>query len=103
MPTIDLRKRLAELDAQIDEHRRALHDLQEVRTAVAQELSATATFPFLTLPVEITTEIFILSLPQFAGLGWDRSVRQYGNAVPISLTLVCRTWRNIALATPALW
>ncbi|KAF8214038.1 hypothetical protein K438DRAFT_1956140 [Mycena galopus ATCC 62051] len=70
-----LRRRLAELDAQIVNQRRVLDELQQTRSDVERELHATATYPILTLPTEITTENF----------------------------LICREWRDIAIATPTLW
>ncbi|KAF8161772.1 hypothetical protein K438DRAFT_1985551 [Mycena galopus ATCC 62051] len=62
MTTIFLRRRLAELDTQIAEHRRELRKLEEARTAVERELHATP-FPVLKLPAEITAEIFTHCLP----------------------------------------
>ncbi|KAJ7607563.1 hypothetical protein FB45DRAFT_947919 [Roridomyces roridus] len=59
--------------------------------------------PVLTLPVEITIEIFTRCIPE------DRSSEPRGQArspmdePPILLTRVCRIWRDIALATPSLW
>ncbi|KAF8214164.1 hypothetical protein K438DRAFT_1803003 [Mycena galopus ATCC 62051] len=103
MPTIDLRRRLADLDTQIAEHRRVISQLEEARTAIERELYA-ASFPVLTaLPAEIIAEIFVHCLPPFANLGWYRSIHQYENIAPIVLTSVCRTWRDIALTTPTLW
>ncbi|KAF8208115.1 hypothetical protein K438DRAFT_1961632 [Mycena galopus ATCC 62051] len=75
-----LRKRLAELDTQI--------------------LHASATFPVLTLPTEITAEFFLCCLPLS-----DRSGQGVPTETPAPMVLasICRTWRTIALATPALW
>ncbi|KAJ7849815.1 hypothetical protein B0H14DRAFT_2764837 [Mycena olivaceomarginata] len=104
MPTIDLRRRLTELDAKIAEHRQAAHQLEQARIALEHELHDTATFPVLTLPVEITAKIFVHCLPPVANLGWCYpSIDGYKNAAPIILTSVCHTWRNIALTTAALW
>ncbi|KAJ7755841.1 hypothetical protein B0H16DRAFT_1690067 [Mycena metata] len=97
MPTIDLRRRLVELDAQIIEQDRVLRDLQQTRIAVERELRETATYPILTLPVEITAEIFHRLPLQVGELGLQR------NMAPLSLTAVCRSWRGIALSTPTLW
>ncbi|KAF8214180.1 hypothetical protein K438DRAFT_2149366 [Mycena galopus ATCC 62051] len=102
MPTIDLRRRLIELDAQIAEHRHVLHQLEETRIAVEHELDA-ASFPVLSLPAEITAEIFVHCLPPFANLGWSRRLEQDENSAPAVLMRVCRVWRDIALATHALW
>ncbi|KAJ7739918.1 hypothetical protein B0H16DRAFT_1424475, partial [Mycena metata] len=108
MLTADLRRRLVELNTEIVEQKRVLAALQSDRAAVEDELNATATFPILTLPVEITTEIFILCLPTLEELREDHRVR--GDAeylvtlqAPLSLATCCRLWRTIALATPSLW
>ncbi|KAF8214165.1 hypothetical protein K438DRAFT_1803004 [Mycena galopus ATCC 62051] len=102
MAAIDFRRRLEELDAQITEHRRALYALEEERTTVERELYAIP-FPVLRLPFEITAKIFVHCLPPFANLGWSRAINEYKHEAPMVLTSVCRTWRDIALATPALW
>ncbi|KAJ7044862.1 hypothetical protein C8F04DRAFT_1069818 [Mycena alexandri] len=98
MPTIHLRRRLVELDAQILEQKRVLLDLRRTRIALEREINETAMYPILTLPVEITTEIFH-QLPLKIGLGFY----MYRNTAPVSLTAVCRSWRAIALGTPELW
>ncbi|KAJ7852315.1 hypothetical protein B0H13DRAFT_2084250 [Mycena leptocephala] len=53
-------------------------------------------YPVLTLPPEITSEIFVHCLP-----GLQHVVNT--NAAPLLLMRVCRTWRKIATSTPALW
>ncbi|KAK7062117.1 hypothetical protein R3P38DRAFT_2833514 [Favolaschia claudopus] len=93
-----LRKRLAELDREIASKRRKLFKLEKTRSAVEAELHAAATYPILTLPVEITTEIF-LWLRDLQPLRIPRC-RMSGT---IAVAGVCRAWRAIALATPRLW
>ncbi|KAF7356979.1 F-box domain-containing protein [Mycena venus] len=100
MTTSDLRRRLLELDVQILEHKRALQELEQTRTAVEQELLATATFPVSTLPSEITAEIFIHSSPP---INSAHSFAPPLTVAPLSLMGVCRAWRDIVLATPTLW
>ncbi|KAJ7641162.1 hypothetical protein FB45DRAFT_1053744 [Roridomyces roridus] len=56
------------------------------------------TYPVLTLPNEITSEIFVLVLPPYP----YRS-KLTGLSSPTSLTHICGKWRDIALATPRLW
>ncbi|KAJ7678118.1 hypothetical protein DFH06DRAFT_1422657 [Mycena polygramma] len=51
-----------------------------------------------TLPNEITSEIFLHFLPVY-----PLCPPLIGTLSPILLTLICRQWREIALATPALW
>ncbi|KAK7012854.1 F-box domain-containing protein [Favolaschia claudopus] len=75
-----------------------LSTLEEERHSIQEKLAHT-TFPILTLPVEITSEIFLSLLssspPSFP--------RPYPRVAPILLTQVCRTWRNIAYSLPRLW
>ncbi|KAJ7678156.1 hypothetical protein DFH06DRAFT_567288 [Mycena polygramma] len=62
-----------------------------------EELDSCTT-PALTLPNEITSEIFLHFLPVF-----PRCPPLIGPLSPTSLTHICRIWREIALTTPALW
>ncbi|KAJ7129124.1 hypothetical protein C8R46DRAFT_681355 [Mycena filopes] len=107
MPTADLRRRLVELDAKIIEQEAVLDALKSDRSAVRQELEDTSTFPILTLPVEITTEIFIWCLPTIEELREDHVSRSDGEPAephaPLTLASCCRLWRAIALGTPFLW
>ncbi|KAJ6515388.1 hypothetical protein C8R45DRAFT_207849 [Mycena sanguinolenta] len=94
-----LRRRLADLDAQIIEQKRQLDELQQIRSDVERELFATATFPVLALPTEIMTEIFLYCVPLFDPL----CIPNGRCSAPLVLAGVCRLWRNIAHDTPALW
>ncbi|KAJ7041989.1 hypothetical protein C8F04DRAFT_1176638 [Mycena alexandri] len=55
-------------------------------------------YPVLTLPTEIVLKIFESFLP-----GYPLHPPLVGPASPTVLTQVCREWREIALAAPALW
>ncbi|KAJ7462114.1 hypothetical protein FB451DRAFT_1562675 [Mycena latifolia] len=105
MSAAAFRRRLAELDAEIIELKTALDVLQRCRMAVQNQLHATSTFPVLTLPIEITAEIFSRCLPSIEELRTDdRSVFWKSRCqAPTVFLGVCRTWRDIALGTPALW
>ncbi|KAJ7167666.1 hypothetical protein C8R46DRAFT_1093746 [Mycena filopes] len=107
MSTAALRKRLVELDAKIIEQKAVLDALETDRSAVQQELEDTSVFPILTLPVEVTTEIFTWCLPAIDELREDHASRRDGKPAephaPLTLASCCRLWRAIALATPALW
>ncbi|KAJ7213716.1 hypothetical protein B0H12DRAFT_370273 [Mycena haematopus] len=94
-----LRKRLAELDAQICDQKRVLGELQKTRSNVERELHATATFPVLILPTEITAEIFVCCFRIFEPL----CIPKCAGSAAITLGSVCRAWRDIVLATPILW
>ena len=92
MATAALRARIAHLDGQI-------RALSAERDALVSELEETATFPILTLPPEITAEIFLRCLDD--SLAEDRQMT-FGNA-PLILLLVCKAWADVARSTPRLW
>ncbi|KAJ7280780.1 hypothetical protein C8J57DRAFT_1057281, partial [Mycena rebaudengoi] len=52
----------------------------------------------LTLPTEITSEIFVHFLPPY-----PECPPTIGRLSPHMLGQICRTWREIALSTPQLW
>ncbi|KAJ7751712.1 hypothetical protein B0H16DRAFT_1211046, partial [Mycena metata] len=52
-------------------------------------------YPILTLPVEVTTEIFVHCLPENPILS--------GKLAPLLLGRICRKWRDIAYGHPRLW
>ncbi|KAJ6481889.1 hypothetical protein C8R45DRAFT_1100293 [Mycena sanguinolenta] len=91
------RARVAEIAAQI---LNLQHTIAELRAeqAMTQERLDSYKYPVLTLPNEIVSEILVHSLPAYtvfrAPIGKDS---------PALLTGICRKWRQIALATPALW
>jgi hypothetical protein len=91
------RARLAELERQILDLERPPSVLRLERTAV-QERVDSYTYPVLTLPNEITSEIFIYFLPIY-----PVPPPLIGDLSPTLLTHICHQWREIALATPALW
>ncbi|KAJ7356453.1 hypothetical protein DFH08DRAFT_802499 [Mycena albidolilacea] len=90
------RARLADFDAQILDLERSLSALRSQRQPVFERLSA-YTYPILTLPNEITSEIFIHFLPNYPS--WPPLT---GPDSPTLLAQICREWRDIALETPAL-
>ncbi|KAK7062176.1 F-box domain-containing protein [Favolaschia claudopus] len=104
-----LRRRLAEIEAESIEQKtvfaQKLAALDREKADIQRQLNSTAFFPVTTLPVEITTEIFLLCLPSIDDL---RNNRQHISATmkshaPTVFLGVCRDWRDIALATPSLW
>ncbi|KAJ7720923.1 hypothetical protein B0H16DRAFT_1792201 [Mycena metata] len=56
------------------------------------------TYPVLTLPNEIISEIFIQFLPVY-----PEPPQIIGRSSPNVLGQICRKWREIAFGTPALW
>jgi hypothetical protein len=67
-----------------------LHGLKEQLDSVA--------YPVLTLPPEMTSEIFIYCLPSKREMDVVNP-----NEAPLLLMHVCRAWRQLAISTPALW
>ncbi|KAJ7612982.1 hypothetical protein FB45DRAFT_938727 [Roridomyces roridus] len=55
-------------------------------------------YPVLTLPAEVTSEIFMQFLPPY-----PQRPSLVGPLSPSFLLRICRQWRDVALATPALW
>ncbi|KAJ7122169.1 hypothetical protein C8R44DRAFT_530196, partial [Mycena epipterygia] len=52
--------------------------------------------PILTIPSELTSEIFLHCLP-------DKPVLPSASAAPILLGMICREWRFIPHGDPRLW
>jgi hypothetical protein len=98
MPSVqdELRARVVELDTEIRRQRdsEVLKDLERDRSLVRRQLNALID-PVARLPVEISSEIFIQSLPPFPQPGAIH--------IPMLLLNICNTWRDIALSTPSLW
>jgi hypothetical protein len=81
------RARLEELDLEILR-------LQTERQILIESL----TFPVATLPVEITSQIFVHCLTE------PHDLRNASTSdAPLVLARVCRRWRDIALSVPELW
>jgi hypothetical protein len=93
------RARIADLDAQIQdlERSRSLSVLRSEKSA-AQERLNSYKYSVLTLPNEIVCEIFVHFLPPY-----PICPPPTGPLSPILLTHICRGWREMALASPALW
>ncbi|KAJ6544186.1 hypothetical protein B0H19DRAFT_297100 [Mycena capillaripes] len=86
-----LRDRLAEITAQIAA-------LKAERKRVCYQLGA-MTYPVLTLPVELTSKIFVYCLPPFS------ASQPFTQDQPpaVLLSHVCSHWRSVAFATQELW
>ncbi|KAF8145290.1 hypothetical protein K438DRAFT_1872261 [Mycena galopus ATCC 62051] len=88
---------VADLDAKISDLERSLFALR-TQKQLAQERLDSYKYPVLTIPNELTTEIFIHFLPIY-----PRCPALTGLESPTLLTQICRQWRGTALETPALW
>ncbi|KAF7331448.1 F-box domain-containing protein [Mycena kentingensis (nom. inval.)] len=91
------RIRLAQVDKTIEELQRVQKTLQDERADIQAYLDA-YTYPILSLPTEITSEIFLQTLPSP-----PQAPRLCGMSSPQKLLAVCSQWRRIALATHGLW
>jgi hypothetical protein len=91
------RVRVAEIEAQILNSECSPSALQIEQARAKQRLDSYK-FPVLTLPNEIVSEIFLHFIPAY-----PRSPPLTGILSPTCLTHICRQWREIALATHALW
>ncbi|KAJ7353298.1 hypothetical protein DFH08DRAFT_934268 [Mycena albidolilacea] len=89
--------RLADVEIQILELERSLASLKDEESFLRDRL-ATYTYPVLNLPNEIMSEIFIHFLP-----GFPNYLPPIGLLSPYLPCHICREWRDIVFATPALW
>ncbi|KAJ7879305.1 hypothetical protein B0H14DRAFT_2341527, partial [Mycena olivaceomarginata] len=69
--------------------------LMKERITIQQSLHLIV-YPILTIPVELTSEIFLHCLPV-------DPAQPNARLAPLLLGRICRMWRNIAYANPMLW
>ncbi|KAJ7775208.1 hypothetical protein B0H16DRAFT_1880327 [Mycena metata] len=91
------RSRIVEIEAKIWELTRSIHILQKEADSAQDRLDA-YTYPVLTLPPEIVSEIFVHFIPVY-----PRRAPTNGLGSPLTLAQICRPWREIAFSTPRLW
>ncbi|KAJ6457754.1 hypothetical protein C8R47DRAFT_168656 [Mycena vitilis] len=91
------RARIFHINARIVELEAFLSALKEEKTSLQNRLD-TYRYPVLTLPNEIVSEILVHFLPVY-----PKCPPPMGPLSPYLLCQICRKWRDIALATPALW
>lgn len=90
------RAALAQIDAELLQFKAHIATLEAKRRVVAENL-ALVVYPVLTLPAEITSRIFVECLPPHGRV--RPSLRQ----APLSISQVCRHWREVALSIGELW
>ncbi|KAJ7262991.1 hypothetical protein C8J57DRAFT_1133743, partial [Mycena rebaudengoi] len=95
----ELRAELAKIDEKTATLQSKLQLLSEQRQSVLQRLDAVV-YPVLTLPPEITADIFVHYLGNFPVITYDCASKAYP---PLLLASVCREWRRVALSFPRLW
>ncbi|KAJ7716294.1 hypothetical protein B0H16DRAFT_1701418 [Mycena metata] len=94
---VDIAARIIDLECSI----RALRvekEMLEAEQETLQEHLDAYTYPVLTLPPEIVSEIFVRFLPVY-----PERAPQKGLLSPITLGQICRLWREMAFSTPRLW
>ncbi|KAJ6477568.1 hypothetical protein C8R45DRAFT_873039 [Mycena sanguinolenta] len=94
MSVQELRSRIVQLDSDIELQKKVLEKLEKDRAVVKRQLNA-ALDPVARLPFEISSEIFLQSLPP--------SPSEAPRSGPVVLLGICNAWNAVALATPALW
>ncbi|KAJ7895663.1 hypothetical protein B0H14DRAFT_2681302, partial [Mycena olivaceomarginata] len=95
-----LRARLAQVNASILELNLRLKSLEDNKQSIQDQLDGII-YPILTLPHEITSEIFLHCFPPFPDVGMKGAPNSA--QAPLLLLRVCRTWRDIAVSIPRLW
>jgi hypothetical protein len=96
MSVTELQARIAKLSTYIDLQKEVLKHLEREKRLVQRRLNAVLD-PVARLPLEISSEIFLCSLPR-APL--PEPGDRHG---PMQLLNICNAWTDIALSTPALW
>jgi hypothetical protein len=95
MPGVqELCARIDKLSAEIELQKELLKKLEHDKSLVQCQLNA-ALDPVARLPFEISSEIFLQSLPAHP--------KPSPRIVPILLLNICNAWTSIALSVPALW
>ncbi|KAJ7605594.1 hypothetical protein FB45DRAFT_952782 [Roridomyces roridus] len=87
-----LRRNLTDIEGQISALHSQLARLETDRETILEKL-ASVVYLVLTIPSEITSEIFLHYLDHYPS----------STCSPLVLSRVCSLWRNVALFTPALW
>ncbi|KAJ7757787.1 hypothetical protein DFH07DRAFT_459229 [Mycena maculata] len=94
MSVKQLRDHVQALSVDIDRQRRVLKKLEGDKIIALRQLNAILD-PVTWLPLEISSEIFVQSLPPVPEPG--------ATPIPLLFLNICHSWSHIALSTPALW
>ncbi|KAF7348130.1 F-box domain-containing protein [Mycena sanguinolenta] len=95
---ITIQNRIEELSSAIERQKQILRDLEISRSDARRELNA-ARDPMGRLPVEISSDIFMRSLPDY----YSHPITPSFYDAPVLFLRICHLWSEIALATPSLW
>ncbi|KAJ7716300.1 hypothetical protein B0H16DRAFT_1801660 [Mycena metata] len=94
---VDIAAQITDLECSL-QALRAEKKLLEAEQETLQDRLDAYTYPVLTLPPEVMSEIFVHFLPVY-----PERAPQKGLLSPITLGQICRLWRQIAFSTPSLW
>ncbi|KAJ7449988.1 hypothetical protein B0H11DRAFT_323287 [Mycena galericulata] len=94
MSVEELQARIKKISADIEQQKKILNDLERSKRLAERQLNAVRD-PVAQLPLEISSEIFLQSLPPLS--------EPRAHHIPMLLLNVCSAWTDIALSTPALW
>jgi hypothetical protein len=92
----NLQKRIEEISFAIARQKDVLRDLEKSKSDAQSDLNAILD-PMARLPLEISSSIFTLCLPN------NIIPKPNPHEVPMLFTNVCRSWNKIAISTPSLW
>ncbi|KAF7317828.1 F-box domain-containing protein [Mycena kentingensis (nom. inval.)] len=90
------RSQIAAFDAEIAKLETTLSILRAKRQVVQDRLDSFS-YPVLTLPTELVSEIFVQYIPRYPA-----RAPLFGDS-PLSLGWICSSWRDIAHRNPSLW
>ncbi|KAJ7621605.1 hypothetical protein DFH06DRAFT_773949 [Mycena polygramma] len=94
MSVEELRARVAELTTKIELQKTLLKDLEKEKSSVLRKLNSVFD-PVARLPLELSTEIFLQTLPIYPKPGV--------NHAPMLFLNICHAWAEIALSLSPLW
>ncbi|KAJ7482811.1 hypothetical protein B0H11DRAFT_1678849, partial [Mycena galericulata] len=89
--------RIDKLSSEIARQRDILRDLENQKSAAHRGELNTILDPMSRLPLEISSDIMLRCLPT------TTMADPHPHDAPMVFLNICRTWSNIALATPSLW
>ncbi|KAJ7909106.1 hypothetical protein B0H13DRAFT_1452762, partial [Mycena leptocephala] len=90
------RAALSEVKSRITLYKKYIGELEKQQGELEASLSLVI-YPVLTLPIDITSRIFLHCLPTHG------RVVPSPSTAPLVLAQICRHWRQVALSTCRLW
>ncbi|KAJ7649909.1 hypothetical protein FB45DRAFT_1075694 [Roridomyces roridus] len=100
MPTQGIKAQIEQISVEIERQKEVLRKLESRKSLLQQQLNAERD-PIASLPLEISSEIFLHCLPPRSKGYPLEYARPRAHLAPLLLLNICNTWTNIALSTPA--